>query len=121
MMSSFRMLHSATRHRALRSLTTKPTVSLQPLRSSAAVFGAANALGFGVSIATGWHYHLDLIGTGAFTIAALATAGNHPRQSLSAVSVSLWSTKLAGFLFYRALQTHRDERRPIMKSNIRPR
>ena len=43
-----------------------------PLRTSAAVFGAINGLGFVYSAATGSHYHLDLLGTGAFTVAAMA-------------------------------------------------
>ena len=74
--------------RRLSVSTSKPS---NPLVTSAAVFGAANALGFATSIATGWHYHLDLIGTGAFTAAAVATAGTGcSRQRLSAGFVGLW-------------------------------
>ena len=84
--------------------------ALSPFAASTAVFAAANALGFGISIATGWHYHLDLIGTGAFAVAAVATAGVETRQRASAACIGLWAAKLAGFLFYRALQTHHDGR-----------
>ena len=57
---------------AAASLAGKPT-----LLKSAAIFGSANALGFGISAATGSHLHLDLIGTGVFAVAAVATAGAH--------------------------------------------
>ena len=60
--------------------------------------------------ATGWHYHLDLIGTGVFAVAALALRGATLAQGCSAGAVALWACKLASFLFFRALQTKRDGR-----------
>ena len=81
-----------------------------PLVTSAKIFGAANLLGLGVSLATGSHYHLDLLGTGAFTLAAIATAGSDPRQMVSAAAVGIWSFKLAAFLVYRVCQTTHDAR-----------
>eukprot|EP00438_Fugacium_kawagutii_P028569 Skav232558 [mRNA] locus=scaffold3309:79915:80802:- [translate_table: standard] len=86
--------------------------STKPLAVSAAVFGAANVLGFGISVATGSHYHLDLIGTGIFSAAAIALRGmpGEIQQNLSAACIGLWAAKLAGFLFYRALLTHTDAR-----------
>jgi len=55
--------------------------------------------------------HLDLIGTGIFAVSAASTAGGGDvRQLISAGAVGLWATKLAGFLFYRALQTNHDAR-----------
>ena len=81
-----------------------------PVASSAVIFGAANGLGLGISLATGWHYHLDLIGTGIFAVAAMAVAGQAPLQRASAFAVAGWAVKLAGFLFYRALQTKYDGR-----------
>ena len=81
-----------------------------PLVTSAKIFGAANLLGLGISLATGSHYHLDLLGTGAFTLMAVATAGSDPRQMLSAAAIGLWSAKLAAFLVYRVLQTTHDAR-----------
>eukprot|EP00966_Prymnesium_polylepis_P065550 1521200-Prymnesium_polylepis.1 len=97
-----------TRSRML-TTTSAPTPP-SPLWASTTIFGVANAIGFGMSAATGWHYHLDLIGTGAFTFAAAATSGGALRQRVSAAFVGLWATKLAAFLFYRALQTHHDSR-----------
>lgn len=77
---------------------------------SAKVFGLCNLAGFGISVATNSHVHLDLVGTGAFTAAALATRGPGLRRTVSTAMVSLWSTRLASFLFYRATQTGRDAR-----------
>ena len=86
--------------------------STGPLATSAIIFGAANALGFGISVATGSHYHLDLIGTGIFSGVAIALCGTAGavQQNVSAACMGLWATKLAGFLFYRALLTHTDAR-----------
>lgn len=86
--------------------------STGPLATSAIIFGAANALGFGISVATGSHYHLDLIGTGIFSGVAIALCGTAgaAQQNVSAACIGLWATKLAGFLFYRALLTHTDAR-----------
>lgn len=81
-----------------------------PVGTSAAIFGAANALGLGISATTGWHYHLDLIGTGVFAVAAFATKGVTRAQGLSAAAVGVWACKLASFLFYRALIMKRDAR-----------
>ena len=81
------------------------------LLTSTAIFGAANALGFGISAVTGWHYHLDLIGTGVFALSALATTGGgEPRQRLSGLGIALWASKLSSFLFYRATLTQYDAR-----------
>ena len=55
-----------------------------PVASSAVIFGAANGLGLGISLATGWHYHLDLIGTGIFAVAAMAVADRKLLSSLTA-------------------------------------
>ena len=93
------------------SATTPGGGTTSPLLQSAAIFAAANGLGFGISAATGSHIHLDLIGTGVFSLAALATMGaGEVRQVVSAGAVTLWATKLASFLFYRALQTKHDGR-----------
>ena len=85
-------------------------MAMGPLATSAAVLGAANAVGFGISVVTNWHYHLDLIGTGIFAVSAVLVRGAGLVQQLSAGAVSLWAVKLASFLFYRALQVKRDAR-----------
>lgn len=87
-----------------------PVMSAGPIATSAAVFGAANAVGFFISVGTNWHYHLDLIGTGVFAISALVVCGSSQVHRLSAGAVSIWAVKLASFLFYRALQVKRDAR-----------
>jgi steroid 5-alpha reductase family enzyme len=89
-----------------------PKLALAPVATSAAIIGAGNAVGLAISAAfPSCHYHLDLIGTGVFAVVAVALRGSgEPRQMLSSVGVGIWATKLAGFLFYRALQTTRDTR-----------
>lgn len=81
-----------------------------PLDFSAKVLGGLNAVGFGFSVATGSHVHLDLIGTGAFAVTSIATRGVNQRSALSSLFISVWATRLAAFLFYRATQTPRDLR-----------
>jgi len=104
----------ATSARGAGAASARPSpkiiASAGPLGQSAAIFGAGNALGFGISALTGSHYHLDLIGTGVFAVSALALGVPEPRQRLSAGAVALWATKLAGFLFYRVFFTKHDAR-----------
>lgn len=76
-----------------------------------------SVLGLGISLATHSHYHLDLLGSGAFGIAAFAAyraapleARSAPRQIILTGLVIAWSARLASFLFYRVLRTHRDAR-----------
>eukprot|EP00927_Polykrikos_kofoidii_P079120 TRINITY_DN75912_c0_g1_i1.p1 TRINITY_DN75912_c0_g1~~TRINITY_DN75912_c0_g1_i1.p1 ORF type:complete len:318 (-),score=25.59 TRINITY_DN75912_c0_g1_i1:80-946(-) len=84
--------------------------TFSPLVTSAAVFGVANGLGLGISLATGSHYHLDLIGTGTFAIAALVVRGEGVRQWVSSGFVCLWACKLTAFLVYRVSFTKHDAR-----------
>ena len=83
-----------------------------PFWKSIEVFALVDfVVGFFVSICTGSHLHLDLVGTGAFAIAALPylwSSVAHIRWSSAAVF--LWATKLALFLFYRATQVKHDNR-----------
>ena len=68
-------------------------------------------IGLFLSVFTGSHLHLDLIGSGAFAMAALPYLWStiaHIRWSSAAVF--LWGTKLALFLFYRAIQVKHDVR-----------
>lgn len=86
-----------------------------PLVQSTVTMFLANALGWVVSLLTGSHLHLDLIGTGAFAVVGLGTlmgenAGIFDRVQLSAGMMTLWGAKLAGFLFFRALQVGNDAR-----------
>lgn len=73
----------------------------------------ANILGLTLSLVTGSHYHLDLVGTGAFCFAAFPDILNENltwRSRFSASAVCLWSVKLASFLFRRVLKVHHDSR-----------
>ena len=83
-----------------------------PFVQSSAIFGGANLFGFVISMLTGSHVHLDLIGTGAFALAAIPplVSSSVPRVQYSSGAMALWGTKLASFLFYRALQTGHDMR-----------
>ncbi|KAI2499343.1 DUF1295-containing protein [Fragilaria crotonensis] len=89
-----------------------------PFVQSSLMFAGCNAVGWLISLLTKSHLHLDLIGTGAFAAAGilpfitkssrgiLASA----RIKLSSALVTVWGTKLAGFLFFRVLKTGHDAR-----------
>ena len=84
-----------------------------PWVRSNCIYAGANFLGFVISLLTGSHVHLDLIGSGAFCAAAIPTLLDPPgndRIRYSSSAVALWGSKLALFLFYRALQTGHDIR-----------
>ena len=97
-------------------MTADPTTPLlfnsAPLNTSLLIYTAANGLGFLISILTKSHLHLDLIGTGAFALASIPTllSSSLKRITLSSAAVTLWGTKLAGFLFFRALKVKHDAR-----------
>jgi len=87
-----------------------------PLAKSAAWMGGINGLGFLISfLFKGCHYHLDLLGTGAFAVTAavshLAGPGTlFARQRLVAGIVGTWSVRLASFLLFRVIKTKHDAR-----------
>ncbi len=84
-----------------------------PLNLSTCIFTAANVLGLVISLITGSHVHLDLLGTGAFAAASLPTlldSSSSTRVLLSSGAVTIWASKLASFLFYRALKVKTDIR-----------
>jgi steroid 5-alpha reductase family enzyme len=92
-----------------------------PFNLSTGIFAAANALGFVISILTGSHLHLDLLGTGAFALASLPTLtsqASSTRILFSSGAVAIWGTKLASFLFYRALKVKTDTRLDEQLSTI---
>eukprot|EP00586_Coscinodiscus_wailesii_P022254 CAMPEP_0172506260 /NCGR_PEP_ID=MMETSP1066-20121228/193270_1 /TAXON_ID=671091 /ORGANISM="Coscinodiscus wailesii, Strain CCMP2513" /LENGTH=282 /DNA_ID=CAMNT_0013283205 /DNA_START=152 /DNA_END=997 /DNA_ORIENTATION=+ len=100
---------------SLHMIPPSPIFDNTLLWQSTSAIGAINALGFLVSLATGSHLHLDLLGTGAFAVSAalpLITKGASltPRVTLSCAAVCLWGVKLAGFLFFRALKLGHDAR-----------
>ena len=77
-----------------------------------------NLLGMMISLVfPGMQYHLDLLGTGSFAVASGCMLLNNSginssllRVQVSSLAVILWSTKLASFLFYRALKVKEDAR-----------
>eukprot|EP00536_Pseudo-nitzschia_multiseries_P004873 jgi/Psemu1/189215/e_gw1.85.10.1 len=83
-----------------------------PLLGSIGLYAFADfVVGFFISILTGSHVHLDLIGTGVFAVAALPFVGSsvaHIRWS--SIAIVAWGTKLALFLFFRATQVKYDNR-----------
>jgi steroid 5-alpha reductase family enzyme len=84
-----------------------------PMFWSQSIIVGANLLGFLLSVTTGSHLHVDMLGTGAFAVAALPTllkTSLPDRVRLSSAAVLTWSSKLAAFLFYRILQTGHDGR-----------
>ena len=84
-----------------------------PLQLSSIIFSAINLLGFFISLFTGSHIHLDLLGSGAFAAASLPTllsSSSPTRVMVSSGAVALWGTKLASFLFFRALKVKTDVR-----------
>lgn len=104
-----------------------------PLYRAMVTFLLCDASGLFVSlyIGGGTHLHLDLIGTGAFAIVAgghvlshllweqpppsgssmsITTPSPALHARISSIAVWLWGTKLAAFLFWRAIMVHQDGR-----------
>ncbi len=92
-----------------------------PLWKAVSVYAATDAVGFMISLATGSHVHLDLIGSGAFCLASLPyifSSSATLSQKISSVAISIWSMKLASFLFYRATRVGHDMRLEETLSSI---
>ena len=86
-----------------------------PTLLSQQIILGANVLGFGMSLAQPHsHYHVDLLGTGAFalsTVPSLVAGSKVPaRITWTSAAVATWSVKLASFLLYRVLQRGSDTR-----------
>jgi steroid 5-alpha reductase family enzyme len=82
-----------------------------PLQRAQLLLLGMNALGYLLTITTKSHYHVDLLGTGAFALAAWPSlSSSNDRVRWSARIVATWSVKLAGFLFGRVLKLGHDSR-----------
>lgn len=90
-----------------------------PTAFSLGSIAGLNVLGLFVSLVSKTHYHLDLLGTGAFAVAAapeilpilLGDGGSLPAtRAISGAAMGLWGAKLASFLFYRVLRRGHDAR-----------
>lgn len=87
------------------------------------VLAGINLLGMGISLTfPRMQYHLDLLGTGAFALASLTTVLGSTdlplRVQLSTAAVSVWSIKLAAFLFFRACKVKSDARLEGLLSSV---
>jgi steroid 5-alpha reductase family enzyme len=88
--------------------------SLSPFLQYNLVILAINFVGMLISLFfSGVQYHLDLLGTGSFALASayiMSTQSLLQAQVFSSWAIIIWSTKLATFLFYRAMKVKEDAR-----------
>jgi steroid 5-alpha reductase family enzyme len=88
--------------------------SLSPFLQYNLVTLVINFVGMLISLSfPGVQYHLDLLGTGSFALASayiMLTQSLLHAQVFSSWAIIIWSTKLATFLFYRAIQVKEDAR-----------
>jgi steroid 5-alpha reductase family enzyme len=72
------------------------------------IFACTNLLGCIITFLYPYsHYHVDLLGTGAFAISGWYTLLRHPTNTrivYSSIAVILWSCRLVSFLLYRIIQ-----------------
>jgi len=98
------------------SMSPDPSVVFDntPLFQSISIFALANGLGTILSLVGKTQVHVDLLGSGAFALAALpallAKGAAASRVKLSAAAMALWSVKLASFLLFRILKMGEDTR-----------
>jgi steroid 5-alpha reductase family enzyme len=81
-----------------------------------------NTVGLGISLVQPHnHYHVDLLGTGAFaasTLPSLLSCAKLPaRITWTSAAVAAWSLKLAAYLFYRVTQRRHDARLDAIMEN----
>ncbi len=83
-----------------------------PLWQSTKVFAGINFLGYAINVvAPHCHYHVDLLGTGSFAVAAWpGVQSTNQRIRWSSRAVVVWSVKLASFLLYRVVSNGSDAR-----------
>lgn len=109
-------LVSAKRHAATFSTALRGGGSIfsnAPLWHNSKVILGINALGWAINVFfPKCHYHVDLLGSGAFAVAAATAQPLVPteRSLWSSRAVMLWSTRLATFLCYRVFQNGHDGR-----------
>jgi steroid 5-alpha reductase family enzyme len=90
------------------------------LYQSLGIYTVTNAVGLLISLLTGSHKHLDLLGSGSFALATIPMllASSCHRVLLSSAAVAIWGSKLAGFLCFRAFKLKRDDRLEEMLSSV---
>ncbi|KAL7449724.1 hypothetical protein ACHAWC_001761, partial [Mediolabrus comicus] len=96
------------------STLSSSVTSSSPFLQYNLVILAINFVGMLISLSfSGMQYHLDLLGTGSFALASayiMLTQSLLQTQVLSSWAIIIWSTKLATFLFYRAMKVKEDAR-----------
>lgn len=109
--SHFRDFRDSTQLHALLPIH----IATNPFWKAISIYAVTDTVGFFISLVTGSHVHLDLIGTGAFCLASLSNLLSPSTtltvsQKASSLAVCIWSIKLASFLFYRATRVGHDMR-----------
>lgn len=96
-------------------------LSNSPTLLSQQIILGLNTLGLGISLVQPHsHYHVDLLGTGAFalsTIPSLLSNKVPSRVTWTSAAVATWSVKLAAYLFYRVLHRGSDSRMDEIMEN----
>lgn len=109
-------------HQSHLQMTVEPTdlFNNSNLYQSIGIYTVTNAVGLLISLLTGSHKHLDLLGSGSFALAAIPTllVSSSRRVILSSSAVAIWGTKLACFLCFRAFKLKRDDRLEDMLSSF---
>ena len=107
-----RKVRDVSLQRSLTSLRGGFMLQGNPILQSIGIYAIADfAVGFIVSVVTGSHLHLDLVGSGAFAAAAVPyLLSNVAHIRWSSTAIFLWGTKLALFLLYRATKVNHDKR-----------
>mmetsp|Transcript_12921 Transcript_12921/g.16997 ORF Transcript_12921/g.16997 Transcript_12921/m.16997 type:complete len:312 (+) Transcript_12921:34-969(+) len=92
---------------------TPPTQS--GMLFSGGVIGSLNLVGFALTAALETHKLTDLVGAGSFVVSAIACAiksnsWEFVRPTVLNACITLWGTRLAGYLFRRVLKVGGDDR-----------
>lgn len=87
-------------------------LTANPILKSIGIYAFTDLIvGFCISVFTGSHVHLDLLGTGAFALAAVPyLQSSVERIRWSSAAIVVWGSKLALFLFYRTTKVKHDTR-----------
>ncbi|KAA8495779.1 hypothetical protein FVE85_1934 [Porphyridium purpureum] len=98
---------------------TSAALVMRGLGASCAAIVALNLVGFVITATTRTHLITDLVGSFSFTAGAWVSlmVGSQAsggllcfRPVMMTLFATIWSFRLGGYLFYRILKTHKDER-----------
>lgn len=113
----------SVRHQSHLSMAVESTAVFNNgnLYQSIGIYTVTNVVGLLISLLTGGsHKHLDLLGSGSFSLASIPMllASSCQRVLLSSAAVAIWGSKLACFLCFRAFKLKRDDRLEEMLSSV---